>query len=89
MSDLKVPDLPEPAPLGGPSAATPPHAAPRMSVVDTAKTIAWSFLGIRKRVDHDQETPRINPIHIVVAGFVGVVLLVAGLIVLVNLVVRT
>ena len=89
MSDLKVTDLDEPSPHRGSAAATPTRAAPRASVGNTAKTIAWSFLGIRKRVDHEQETPKINPIHIVVAGFVGVFLLVVGLIVLVNLVVPT
>ena len=87
MSKLKVPGVDKASPHGAQSAATPAHVSPSLSVGDTAKTIAWSFLGIRRRVDHEQETPKINPIHIVVAGFVGVFLLVVGLIVLVNLVV--
>jgi preprotein translocase subunit Sec61beta len=51
---------------------------------NTAKTIAWSFFGVRRRQDHEQEGLRISPIHVLVAGFVGVFVLVAGLIVLVN-----
>ena len=69
------------------SGGTVAPAAPKMSVGDTIKTIAWSFFGIRKRHDHDREAPRTNPIHIVLAGFVGVFLLVVGLMVLVNIVV--
>ncbi len=89
MNRLNESDVEEPSPRAGPPAARPERGARRMSLGSTAKTIAWSFFGIRKRVDHDQETPKINPIHIVVAGFVGVFLLVAGLIILVNLVVPT
>ncbi len=86
MSRKKISD-PDAA-LGGAVAPTAPDGgAPKTSVGDTIKTIAWSFFGIRKRHDHDSEAPRINPIHIVLAGFVGVFLLVVGLMVLVNIVV--
>ncbi len=50
----------------------------------TARTIAWSFIGVRNGRDHAQDGKRINPLHVVVAGFIGVFLLVAGLMVLVN-----
>jgi hypothetical protein len=89
MSDLKATKLDE---RSSRDARQPPNEkrrTPGPSLGGTAKTIAWSFFGIRRRGDHEQATPRINPIHIVVAGFVGVFLLVAGLIVLVNLVVAT
>jgi hypothetical protein len=58
--------------------------AAKTSVLHTAKTIAWSFFGVRRRGDHEQEGVHISPVHVVIAGFVGVFLLVAGLIVLVN-----
>ncbi|MCZ4315888.1 DUF2970 domain-containing protein [Comamonadaceae bacterium G21597-S1] len=64
-----------------PSGARAPEPA---SAWNTAKTIAWSFFGVRRRKDHEQEGTHINPIHVLVAGFVGVFALVAGLIVLVN-----
>ncbi|MDP3249806.1 MAG: DUF2970 domain-containing protein, partial [Polaromonas sp.] len=54
------------------------------SAWNTTKTIAWSFFGVRRRQDHEQEGAAISPIHVLVAGFVGVFVLVAGLIVLVN-----
>jgi len=49
------------------------------------KTIAWAFFGVRKRNDHEREA-RINPLFVVAAGFVGVFVLVAALIVLVKVV---
>ncbi len=56
----------------------------RASVWGTARTIAWSFIGVRNGKGHAQDGTRVNPLHVVVAGFVGVFLLVAGLMVLVN-----
>ena len=63
------------------------RAAPKANgpaVGSIAKTIAWSFFGVRRRRDHEQEGTRVGPIHVLVAGFVGIFVLVAGLIVLVN-----
>ena len=53
------------------------------STLGTVKTIAWAFFGVRKRNDHEREA-RVNPLIVVAAGFVGVFVLVAALIVLVN-----
>lgn len=61
--------------------------AGKTSVLQTAKTVAWSFFGVRRRGDHEQQGARVSPVHVVIAGFVGVILLVAALIVLVNWVV--
>ena len=44
-------------------------------------------LGLRKRSDLENDSARLNPIHIIVVGFAGVFVFVAGLIVLVNWVV--
>ena len=60
---------------------------PKPSVWHTAKTVAWSFFGVRRRDDHEQQASGVNPIHVVIAGFLGVAVFVAGLIVLVNWVV--
>ena len=56
---------------------------PAATALGTVKTIAWEFFGVRKRHDHDREAP-VNPLVVVAAGFIGVFLLVAALIVLVN-----
>ena len=51
------------------------------------KTVAWSFLGIRKNAEYEQDLARVNPLQVIVAGIGGVFVLVVGLIVLVNWVV--
>jgi len=58
-------------------------ASPSGSSWGTIKTVAWAFFGVRKRNDHEQAV-RVSPLHVVVAGFIGVFLLVAALIALVN-----
>jgi hypothetical protein len=63
---------------------TPQKGQASGSAWGTAKTIAWSFFGVRRRKDHEQDGTHISPIHVLVAGFVGVFVLVVGLIVLVN-----
>ena len=51
------------------------------------KTVAWSFLGIRKGAEFQQDLARANPMHIIVVGIAGVLVLVVGLMLLVNWVV--
>lgn len=63
------------------------NAAPAASFWRSLKTIAWSFLGIRKRSESQKDVAHANPFHIVAAGLVGVLIIVAGLIALVNWVV--
>ena len=54
------------------------------SLLRTIKAVAWSFMGIRKNSDYQEDLGRVNPFHVIVAALVGVALLVAALIVLVN-----
>ena len=51
------------------------------------KMVAWSFFGIRKNSEYQQDLASANPLHIILAAFAGVVLLVVALVVLVNWVV--
>lgn len=73
----------------GTPASTPDKApaAGAASFGRSLKTVAWSFLGIRKSAEFQQDLARVNPMHIIVVGIVGVLVLVVGLIVLVNWVV--
>lgn len=50
----------------------------------TAKALTWAFFGVRRRRDHEQAGVHISPIHVIIAGFVGVLVLVIGLMVLVR-----
>lgn len=55
-----------------------------MSLLRTAKAVAWSFLGIRKRSGYEEDLGKLNPFHIIAVALVGVALFVVGLIVLVH-----
>lgn len=59
-----------------------------MSVIRTVKAVAWSFVGIRKNSDYQDDLAKLNPFHIIAVAFAGVGLLIAGLVVLVNWVVK-
>jgi hypothetical protein len=54
------------------------------SFLQTMRTVAWSFFGVRKRTDHEQESAKLNPVHVIVAGVVGAALFVAALVALVR-----
>ena len=61
--------------------------APKASALRSIKLVAWSFLGIRSRSGYQEDLARVNPMHVVAVGIVGVLLLIVGLIGLVNWVV--
>jgi hypothetical protein len=55
-----------------------------MSIGRTIKAVAWSFIGIRKRDELDQDFGKLNPFAIVAVALAAVALFVGGLIVFVN-----
>nr|WP_233168462.1 DUF2970 domain-containing protein [Xylophilus sp. ASV27] len=50
----------------------------------TVKAVAWSFIGLRKGSDFDQDVKQLNPLHIVAVGIAAAILLVLGLVGLVH-----
>ncbi|MFM2051835.1 MAG: hypothetical protein RL682_2326 [Pseudomonadota bacterium] len=57
------------------------------SMFRSMKLVAWSFLGIRSRAGYQDDLAKVNPMHVVLVGIVGALLIVVGLISLVNWVV--
>ena len=53
----------------------------------TIVAVGWSFLGIRKSSEFQEDIAKITPLHILGVGLVAGVLFVAGLMLIVNLVV--
>jgi len=51
-----------------------------LSLLQSVKLVAWSFLGIRSRAGYEEDLGRVNPLHVVAVGLVGALLLVGGLI---------
>ena len=48
----------------------------------TIKAVAWSFLGVRKGSEFQEDIAKLTPYHILAVGFVGVLLFVAALMLL-------
>jgi len=63
----------------------PTVAAP--SFWRSIKTVAWSFLGIRKNSEFKEDLAHVNPLHIIAVAIAGVLMFVVSLVVLVNWVV--
>ncbi len=61
--------------------------ARRGSWAQTARTVAWSFLGIRRSTALQEDVQKLNPLHVIVVGLVAAALFVGGLVVLVRWVV--
>lgn len=55
-----------------------------MSMLRTARAVAWSMLGVRKGSGLQDDMQRLNPLHVIAVALVAVALLVAGLIALVH-----
>lgn len=60
----------------------------KLSFVQTVKAVFWSFFGVRRGRDHDSDMAQLNPVHLIVAGGIGGLLFIVGLIVLVKIAIR-
>ena len=54
------------------------------SFAQTMKAVAWSFFGVRKGSDYEKDLSQLNPVHVVIAGVIGALLLIAVLLAVVN-----
>jgi len=57
-----------------------PGIAARPSVLRSLKTVAWSFIGIRSRAGFEEDAAKVNPLHVLLAGVITVLVLVVSLI---------
>ena len=53
----------------------------------TVKAVLWSFVGLRKSTDYQEDIAKLNPIHIIMVGIAGCFVFVVGLMFLVHWVV--
>ncbi len=59
----------------------------QMSFGQTVKAVLWSFFGVRKTSAYEEDTQKLNPLHVIIAGIIAAVLFVIGLLMIVKLVV--
>ncbi len=58
----------------------------KASFLQTMRAIFWSFFGVRKSEDSVSDAANLNPIHVVIAGVLGALMLIAVLLVIVKIV---
>jgi len=61
----------------------------RGSLLQTMRAVAWSFFGVRKGADYENDVQKLNPVHVVIAGIVGALLFIAALVLLVRWVISS
>ena len=66
-----------------------PETPPSASMVQVAKAVIWSFLGIRRRAEHEADAVTIKPAQVIVAGIIGGVLFVLAIVGVVRLVLHS
>ena len=64
-----------------------PSAERKASWLRTVQAVLWSFVGLRKNSEYQQDIEKLNPFHIIGVAIGAALLFVLGLIALVNWVV--
>lgn len=59
------------------------------SFAQTLKAVSWSFFGVRRGQDYEQDVAKLNPVHVAIAGVLAAAVFVIGLVLLVRWVVSS
>jgi hypothetical protein len=49
--------------------------------------VFWSFLGIRRRAEHESDVTQLKPAQVIIAGLIGAAIFVLSLVLLVKFIV--
>ncbi|MFN3304581.1 MAG: DUF2970 domain-containing protein [Roseateles sp.] len=61
----------------------------KASIGQTLSAVAWSFFGVRRGRDHENDMARLNPVHVIIAGVLGAAVFVLMLVLLVRWVISS
>jgi hypothetical protein len=50
--------------------------------------VAWSFIGLRRKKDFDEDVGGLNPFYVIIAGLIGTAIFIGTLLAVVNAVVN-
>jgi hypothetical protein len=53
----------------------------------TMIAIGWSFIGLRRKSDFEHDNEHLNPVHVIAAALIGVLLFIGALVLVVRYVV--
>ena len=56
----------------------------KASFLASMKAVFWSFFGIRKRSDYEKDAGNLNPVHVIIAALIGVLLFIGVLVTVVK-----
>ena len=56
----------------------------KLSFGATMKAVFWSFSGVRKRKHYEEDSATLNPVHLVIAALIGVLVFIGILVLLVR-----
>ena len=59
---------------------------PPRSIVRTFTAVAWSFFGVRKSSEYEKDVSQLNPVHVIAAGILFVLLFIFTLLTIVKIV---
>ncbi|WP_374515123.1 DUF2970 domain-containing protein [Niveibacterium sp.] len=59
-------------------------ATRRAGFLATLRAVLWSFIGVRKRQDYQQDASSLNPLAVVVAGLIAGALFIFTLVMIVS-----
>jgi Protein of unknown function (DUF2970) len=74
--------------MGKPAELEGGRQARKPSSLRMLRTVFWSFFGVRRRSDNQDDFSAVTPVQIIVAGVIGAVIFVATLIMLVRFIVN-
>lgn len=65
----------------------PPNQTDTRSFMSTMAAIAWSFVGLRRKKDFDEDVGRMNPLYVVIGALIATGLFISLLLSIVHAVV--
>lgn len=60
----------------------------KTSFLATLAAVFWSFVGLRRRSDYENDVTGLNPVYVIVAALLGVAIFIAVLLTVVSLVLK-
>ena len=57
----------------------------KASFLASMKAVFWSFFGVRKRRDYEDDAVNLNPFHVIVAALLGLAIFIGVLLLLVRM----
>ena len=56
----------------------------KLSFLQTMKAVPWAFFGVRKGAGYREDSARLNPVHVIVAGLLAAAIFVTVLVLIVR-----